>query len=996
MLWPKKSTIFAFCLIFFLLSSSLEGEIPQSGTGNTVALVRGTPITWFQLQNRYELLWRDYQNNPEEYPEVSAENFQQDLKRISLEQLIKERLYQIYAQEHNIVVTEEEVKESLEEIYAGNQLFFTNGIFDERKFAEFKSLYPERYKKISQTIRNDLLNTKIERIVKNQFNPTDSQLSEIYFMENAKLKLEYIVIPDSIMPDMFPSTPAYLNQFYEFHKNDYINPEKVKIRSFFVPDSDFYPIAEDAGEGLHPDAYQVDGVDQTTAHGRAYLYAKELIRKLNSGEEKISTLEKEYYLFETEFLKRGDTIGGLKNSKNIVKFAYWLQPGEFFPYPIEQDKGWVVFQTIDRGRKSSSFLKEDPRTVWIDYIHSARDLYFDYAVEDYFENYIKDEDILRVNISYVKFNGNLLQFPISISPDSIKRYYEENIEEFVTVRDTLPLEKVSYEIEEILYKEKYEELKNSFIDEAYNSVRQNNFQLDIPGANIVQNVTFIKNMPYYGSPFSLLKDKIFVTPPDSAFIVRNTPDIIIGRVNSKNRFRSGELMSLKPLIEVLLTESWDKQWYRRFYEFHDANKDSYRTPDTLQLRCCFIPVDTTDTNIPMSEVFDYFCTHRIQYTRPYSVKLETIFLENSPHLESQIQTIQKAISPPYNTDFSLLAQLFFTPSELTLKNGEIINFSQLDESIQTVLDTMRVAGVSSPIFVSNGCYIIKLLEKNEERVPDFQEVAHEVISDLKFQFADSIAQNTAFTIFNSVSSISQLQAIEDSIHTFRTSYIALESDQRTLFLTNQEDPQAPIFTLTLSEDEYSLLSRTRRGSIIPKIFSLPDSNPAGYHLKNSHRQGYLILFVENKILGERLSGYESYAHAREDFSRIIQYEASREFTAYLRDEVKKSGKNIILTKIFGGLKDTGWLSLYDAAKESSVLELVIQDAVQRELGTYSHPIRLTDYGFGYYHIVDKKIPSRKDFLEEKGRFREEYINAQFNKWFENYKKQNRVEILIEL
>jgi hypothetical protein len=998
MIFPKRSiALLTFCLIYIIFSPVAEGQDTRFNTNSIVAKVRDKPITWLQLQNRYELLWQDYQTHPEEYPEVSSENFQQDLKRIALEQLIKERLYQIYAQEHNIVVNEMEIKESFKEIYAGNELFFTNGVFDERKFAEFKNRYPKRYQAISQTISNDLLNTKIEQIIKNQFNLTASQLSEIYFIQNSNIRLKYLIVSDSLMPDMFPPTPAYLNQFYELHRSNYINPEKIKIRFFFVQDKDFYSFSENTLQGVERERYQENKEEQDRAHASAYLYAKKMLQNLITGKEKVASLQSKYYPFETEFLKRGDTIGELKNSQNIVKFAYWLQPKEFFPYPIEQDNGWIIFQTIDRGRTSSSFLEESPYTVWQDYILGGRDIYFDGALQDYFEDYVKNEDIFRVNVSYINLDENLLRFPITIPQDSIISYYETHIEEFVTVRETLPLEKVQNEIKEILYEKRYKELKDSLIADVYTSVKQNNFQLDIPGATIVNDVTFIKNMPYYDAPFSLLKDKIFTTPPDSAFIIKKSPNIIIGRINSKKRFRRGELISLQPLIESLLTERWDKQWYSKFNEFYNTHKDSYRTPDTLQFRCAFIPVDTTEIKIPMSDAVDYFYIHRAQYTIPSAVRLEVIFLENSPHIEDQIQTIQKALSPPYNTDFSFLAHLFSTPKELTIRNGEFIPFSQLDESIQTVLNGMKQGDISPPIFDDKGCYIIKLVQKNEEHVPDFQEVAHQVLWDLKFQPAVSLAQKTAFTILNSVNSIDQLSAFEGDIYIFRTSYITIDSKTKTLYLTNQDNALSPSFTLTLSEDEYSLLREVKRGGIIPKIFSItPDSSLTEHNLHYNSNQGYLILFLEDKILGKKITGYESYAYAREDFSRIMQYDASREFTAYLKEEVKNGSDDIILTKIFGGWQDTGWLTLSDISSGSQIQELVLQDALQREPGTYSHPIRLTDYGFGFYYIVDKKIPDQKDFLAEKDLFQEEYIDNQFNQWFENYKQENRVEILIDI
>ncbi|MCK4339100.1 MAG: hypothetical protein KAW87_03830, partial [Candidatus Cloacimonetes bacterium] len=58
----------------------------------------------------------------------------------------------------------------------------------------------------------------------------------------------------------------------------------------------------------------------------------------------------------------------------------------------------------------------------------------------------------------------------------------------------------------------------------------------------------------------------------------------------------------------------------------------------------------------------------------------------------------------------------------------------------------------------------------------------------------------------------------------------------------------------------------------------------------------------------------------------------------------------------------------------------------------SHPIRFSDYGFGFYYIVDKEIVTRKDFIPIKEQYREEYVNNKFDEWFENYKIEKQVKI----
>ena len=78
------------------------------------------------MQNRYELLWKDYLKDKTKYPSISEETFYKDLKRIALNQLINEKLYLIYAKENNITITDQELETIFKEIYSNTNIFLSD------------------------------------------------------------------------------------------------------------------------------------------------------------------------------------------------------------------------------------------------------------------------------------------------------------------------------------------------------------------------------------------------------------------------------------------------------------------------------------------------------------------------------------------------------------------------------------------------------------------------------------------------------------------------------------------------------------------------------------------------------------------------------------------------------------------------------------------------------------------------------------------------------
>ena len=937
---------------------------------NVVAEVDCEPIIWLEMQNRYEILWKDYLKDKTKYPSVSEENFQKDLKWISLNQLINERLYLIYAEENNIIVSDHELETIFKEIYSDNELFLTDGEFDDQKFQNFKEQHLKTYQQIINKIRDDILDEKIRQIIKEQFQLADNQLFDLYFRENSRIKLKYIVVSDSLMPEVFPATPAYLQEFYDNNRKHYISPEKVKIKFFIVEDKDFYSaILTNINKIIDLDTSEnfIEYI-RDLAHERAREQAEKLISRSKWGLENERTLGKKYHIFETDYLQKGDKIGLLENSKNIVKFALRQKKGKFFSYPIEQKDGWLIFQTSGKQKPHLADFSEAASQAWHDYIRYGRTIYFKNEVENYYHYNIENRDIYKVSISYILFGKKDVVFDIEISPDSVESYYEKNIEEFVTVRDTLPLEKVQEDILEILVEEKEKILFDSLIISICKKVKCNDFNFSIPNSQTKWNVEFTKNIPYYESPFSLLADTIFTTPVDSIFKIQKYENILIGRVNKREDIKKSKLPRLKQVIEILMTEKWDNFCDSRFQKYYNANKDKYFTDNKFRVSYIYFPNDTSNIEVSEEEAIKYFQNNLEKIITPEKVKLETIFLPYSQDIQQTIYDIQSAISDLVSPSF--LSQIYYHPHKMSNNQNNFLNYDQLDEEIQAVIDTLKLGGISSPIYTNEGCFIIKLLEKQESFLQDFQEQKEDILSEIKSQKADSINFNNITTIFDSINSVndSLLQKYEIQLHL--SDYFVIKND--SILIDS---------FLCIRQSDFGLLRNTRIGRKVEKIFMV--------------KNGYAILFLKDKIPKKKIVGYESYVLAKDEFSEMIRYEECKIFTDYLV-QLTKNEEDKILLSVFAGMKETDWLTYFDKINNLKNSSIILRDAFSHDIGTYSHPIRFNENGFGFYYIVDKEIVTLEDFLPIKEQYREEYINTKFNEWFENYKIEKQVKIFEEL
>jgi hypothetical protein len=935
--------------------------IPMFGfaQSNIVAEVAGEPLTWLELQNRYEKVWQEYLRDPSSYQEVSQKAIHEDLKKIALDQIIIERLFEIYADENNIFINDEELETIFKQIYSDNALFLTDGYFDETKFQRFKMQYPKRYHEIINRIRDDVLDDKIKEIIKEQFYLNDRELYEAYIRDNSRIQLKYLIVPDSLMPTNFPSSPAFVKEFHKAHKYSYQSPDMVRLGIIYIQDDEFYPSSKPYYK--HVPAYRKN------AHAQSRIYAEQLADLLNSGYDENSPIFRAHYMFETGYLQKSDHIGKMEHSDEIIKKALRLSPGRYYSSPIEQENGWIIFKSLGKKGGGIADFEDAALPIWKDYISVGRDYYFDSETESFFNNNIEHELLFEVDVSYISFDAEDLEIDMQFSEDSLWNYYEYNLEEFVTVRDTMPFEKVREDMVEELTKKAKRKLADSTITCIKQRVCEHDFLMSYPGAEIKLFQKYIENMPYFREPYPLIQDTIFQTPVDSMFFTKKGTRYVIGLVNDRRLVLSREKKSLKEDVQNLLENKWDTDWQNGFQEFYSQNKNSYFEPNLFRFSYIFIPIDTSQVIIDSSDAEAYFSENMDKFIQSNRVKLQTVFIPENPLMYQKIQDILDAMHA--GVDFDVISDMYYQPHSLIEKDNTFISANDLNELIYSCVDTLGMNEISSPIYTDEGCFFIKLIDKERNDENIFELKKPQVFYEMKLPLADSIAYRTIKTIYDNISSNREMLFDTHHEDTYYTDYMGLD-DEYTVIDS----------LITLPKREYDELNSIRIGNKFPKIFTV--------------KGGYAILFLEDKVTGKKIAGYDAYTKARDEFLSKLQFDEGKIFTEYLTIELMNRQKGY-LTYIFGGLRETPLISYDDMINNLPGSNVIVRSAFSKEPYTYSHPIRFTDYGWGFYYVAKKEVETPQDFESIKHVYRQEYVEKKFRSWIDNYMIQKQVRIFVQ-
>jgi len=221
--------IIAFVGTIFLVWG-MGGKV---GGDNYVIKVNDNKISYNEYQMAYEntsnTLRQLFGDNVEKIPEFK------NLKRMVIDDLIERYLLIEEAEKSGVFVTDAEVLNTI----SSTKAFFVDGKFDRNRYIEvlrFNGMYPEAYE---ETLRKDILVSKMENLIKNAVEVTKQEIEKEYAYRNTTAVIKYL----SIDPNKYRSKVSFkdedLKAFFEENKEDYRIPEKIKVKYVVFDEDNF-------------------------------------------------------------------------------------------------------------------------------------------------------------------------------------------------------------------------------------------------------------------------------------------------------------------------------------------------------------------------------------------------------------------------------------------------------------------------------------------------------------------------------------------------------------------------------------------------------------------------------------------------------------------------------------------------------------------------------------------------------------------------------------
>ena len=149
-----------------------------------------------------------------------------------------------------------------------------------------------------------------------------------------------------------------------------------------------------------------------------------------------------------------------------------------------------------------------------------------------------------------------------------------------------------------------------------------------------------------------------------------------------------------------------------------------------------------------TEVVNYYQEHRQEFTEPAEYTLKAIYLSGENKIREEVQSTMDEIQGKLQSgrEFGSLAEEYSdleqTEDNQEESQGLLGNYrpGELNPDLEEAVQNLNVGEVSSWIEAQNGWWLIKLADKKEPRVKEFQEVRDEIERSLYQQKQQTAVQ----------------------------------------------------------------------------------------------------------------------------------------------------------------------------------------------------------------------------------------------------------------
>ncbi len=374
----------------------------NSSKNDVVATVDGEPISIKQFQIAHE-------NMMEQLRQQFGENLNEDLvkalnvKKQALDTLINQQLVQMQAEKLGIIVSDQELSQSLMKVPA----FQKNGQFDMdryKKLLQFNSMTPAEFEDMQ---RNAIREEKLSAMITDTVVVSDLEARQWYIHANSQMAVDYLLIEPKEFSVARPSD-AKIEQYYKDHGKDYqsqvqrkavyleFSPAdylgnssvtKEQVAAFYAENKARFQVPEKV-EARHILIKASEDVDDDAAKAKAM----EVYKKAVAGTDFAALAQK---FSQGPSAANGGYLGSFARGEMVKPFeesAFSLAPGKISK-PVKTNFGWHVIQVIAKHKAVSRTLDQAAGEITQELsLQQARNLAYDVAGKA-FDSVIDGDDM---------------------------------------------------------------------------------------------------------------------------------------------------------------------------------------------------------------------------------------------------------------------------------------------------------------------------------------------------------------------------------------------------------------------------------------------------------------------------------------------------------------------------------------------------------------------------------------------------------------------------
>ncbi|MBI4596477.1 MAG: SurA N-terminal domain-containing protein [Candidatus Tectomicrobia bacterium] len=409
-------------------------------------------------------------------------------------------------------------------------------------------------------------------------------------------------------------------------------------------------------------------------------------------------------------------------------------------------------------------------------------------------------------------------------------------------------------------------------------------------------------------------------------------------------------------------------------KYFQDNKDKFKKPEAVKGKYIFIDPKQFKAQVQVSdeEVKDYYEKHQDEYKEKETVKARHILIslpggsgeEESNKAKQKIEEVAKEISS--GGDFAELAKKYSQDPGSAPKGGELGYFSRetMVKPFSDAAFNLKVGEVSQPVKTQFGYHLIKVEDKKEAQLKDFETAKNEIMTKLEEEKAQALVRD-------------RVEALTGQSYGLKLDELARKNSleiKETPFFSKTD----PIPDIGYSPDLTRLAFSLDKGEL-----SDPVKTPKGYYFFElvEKREAFIPPLEEIKTSVEEAVKLEKAKEiAREKGKELMERVQKGEKLADLAAELQiKSQQTEFFNRMKQGLPNIG----------------VSKEFVQTAFSLKEGDIKLSETVTGVFliRLVEKKKPTEEDFQKEKESFGKRIHAAKqeqiFNSWQEQLKEQTK-------